>query len=123
MPVQTSLVAADRLWQTKREVLEAVGFDTPQEFPITVDGMPQQLLSYLRLARLQNSAEFAKVLQHLNGKAPSHFQGHQHVDRQSTACDAQRTAAPTAWSSICSLQTAHKTAPTLPSNLSFAVDR
>lgn len=59
---QTSLVAADRLWQSKREILDSVGFDSPQEFPISVDGMPQQLLSYLRLARLQNSAEFAKVL-------------------------------------------------------------
>ena len=54
-------MAADRLWQSKREILDSVGFDTPQEFPISADGMPQQLLSYLRLSRLQNAAEFAKV--------------------------------------------------------------
>jgi Rubisco LSMT substrate-binding len=65
--LQASLVAADRLWQSKRDILESVGFDTPQEFPISADGMPQQLLSYLRLARLQNSAEFAKVRSELQG--------------------------------------------------------
>jgi Rubisco LSMT substrate-binding len=59
--LQASLVAADRLWQSKREILDSVGFDTPQEFPVSADGMPQQLLSYLRLSRLQNAAEFAKV--------------------------------------------------------------
>ena len=50
--LQASLVAADRLWQSKREILDSVGFDTPQEFPISADGMPQQLLSYLRLSTL-----------------------------------------------------------------------
>ena len=38
-----------------------MGFAGAQEFPITVDGMPLQLLSYLRMARIQNSAEIAKV--------------------------------------------------------------
>lgn len=58
---QASLVAADRLYSVKKEILEGSGFTTPQEFPITVDGMPVQLLSYMRMARIQDSAEFAKV--------------------------------------------------------------
>jgi hypothetical protein len=40
-----------------------MGMASPQEFPITTAGMPLQLLSYLRLARLQDPAEFAKVRQ------------------------------------------------------------
>ncbi len=60
-PSQASLVASDRLYQSKKEILDSVGLDNPQEFPITKEGMPVQLLSYLRLARLQNSAEFARV--------------------------------------------------------------
>lgn len=59
---QASLVAADRLYSVKKEVLDGVGFETPQEFPISVDGMPLQLLAYLRMARIVDSAEFARVL-------------------------------------------------------------
>ena len=45
----------------KKQILEGLGLTTPQAFPITREGFPQQLLSYLRLARLQDPAEFAKV--------------------------------------------------------------
>ncbi len=58
---QASLVAADRLYGIKKEILDSVGLTSPQEFPITVDGMPLQLLAYLRVARIQDSAEFARV--------------------------------------------------------------
>eukprot|EP00208_Stichococcus_sp_RCC1054_P004802 CAMPEP_0206140612 /NCGR_PEP_ID=MMETSP1473-20131121/10038_1 /ASSEMBLY_ACC=CAM_ASM_001109 /TAXON_ID=1461547 /ORGANISM="Stichococcus sp, Strain RCC1054" /LENGTH=455 /DNA_ID=CAMNT_0053534817 /DNA_START=485 /DNA_END=1852 /DNA_ORIENTATION=- len=61
LTIEASLVAADRLYSVKKEILEGSGFTTPQEFPITVDGMPVQLLSYMRMARIQDSAEFAKV--------------------------------------------------------------
>ncbi len=59
---QASLVPADRLYGIKKEILDGVGFASPQVFPITSDGMPLQLLAYLRLARIQDSAEFARVL-------------------------------------------------------------
>ena len=92
-------MAADRLWQSKREILESVGFDTPQEFPISADGMPQQLLSYLRLSRLQNAAEFAKVTLH-DGQAPSKLS-------QSTVCTVvqqlDRTPAPVQCALACRL--------------------
>ena len=38
-----------------------MGFDISQEFPIYADRMPTQLLAYLRLSRLQDSGEMAKV--------------------------------------------------------------
>ena len=58
---QASLVASDRLSGMKKQILEGLGLATPQAFPITRDGFPLQLLSYLRLARLQDPAELAKV--------------------------------------------------------------
>ena len=60
-PGQASLVASDRLYGAKKQVLDSLGMGSPQEFPITTNGMPLQLLSYLRLARLQDAAEFAKA--------------------------------------------------------------
>ena len=58
---QASLVASDRLYGAKKQVLDSMGMASPEEFPITTDGMPLQLLSYLRLARLQDPAELAKA--------------------------------------------------------------
>ena len=58
---QASLVASDRLYGAKKQVLDAMGLGSPEEFPVTTAGMPLQLLSYLRLARLQDPAEFAKA--------------------------------------------------------------
>ena len=60
-PPQASLVASDRLFGMKKQILEGLGLATPQSFPITREGFPLQLLSYLRLARLQDPAELAKV--------------------------------------------------------------
>ena len=54
-------MASDRLYGAKKQVLDSIGMGSPEEFPITTAGMPLQLLSYLRLARLQDPAEFAKV--------------------------------------------------------------
>lgn len=61
LTIEASLVASDRLYSVKKEVLDGVGFETPQKFPISVDGMPLQLLAYLRMARIVDSAEFARV--------------------------------------------------------------
>lgn len=43
------------------QVVQSLGFDVKQEFPIYADRMPAQLLAYLRLSRVQDSAEIAKV--------------------------------------------------------------
>ena len=61
LTVRATLVASDKLYVQKREVLQAEGFSDLEDFPIFEDRMPTQLLAYLRLARLQNVAEFAKV--------------------------------------------------------------
>ena len=45
----------------KSQILEGLGLSSPQAFPITTEGMPLQMVAYLRLARLQDPAEFAKV--------------------------------------------------------------
>ena len=60
--VQASLVASDRLFGMKCQILEGFGLTSPQAFPITTEGMPLQMVAYLRLARLQDPGEFAKVL-------------------------------------------------------------
>ena len=43
------------------QVVQSLGFDVKQDFPIYADRMPTQLLAYLRLSRLQDSGEIAKV--------------------------------------------------------------
>eukprot|EP00884_Botryococcus_braunii_P013165 jgi/Botrbrau1/2184/Bobra.101_2s0019.2 len=55
------LVAADRLYSTKKQILESLGFATRQDFPIFEDRMPLPLLAYLRLARVSDPAQLAKV--------------------------------------------------------------
>jgi protein-histidine N-methyltransferase len=65
LTVTVGLVPTDRLLVAKRQILEAAGFppgsDASQAFPIFPDRMPLQLLAYLRLARLQESAQLASV--------------------------------------------------------------
>ena len=65
LTVTVGLVPTDRLLVAKRQILEAAGFppgsDVSQSFPIFSDRMPLQLLAYLRLARLQESAQLASV--------------------------------------------------------------
>lgn len=57
-----SLLAADRLYAQKAEILTAAGLDpNGQAFPVRRDALPTQLLSYLRLARVQDPAQFARV--------------------------------------------------------------
>ncbi|CAG9467763.1 unnamed protein product [Pedinophyceae sp. YPF-701] len=59
---RSSLVAADRMFELKRQVVEASGLSADnQEFPLFADRMPNQLLSYLRLSRVQDPAELAKI--------------------------------------------------------------
>lgn len=56
-----SLIDADRYFQMKQSVLEAMGMSARQAFPVYADRMPLQLLAYVRLARMQDPALFAKV--------------------------------------------------------------
>jgi histone-lysine N-methyltransferase SETD3 len=56
-----SLVAADRLYSQKKEILESFGFTVSEEFPIFEDRMATQHLAYMRLARLTDPAQFIKI--------------------------------------------------------------
>ena len=60
---KAALVPTDQLYSLKKEIVEAVGFESTQMFPIFVDRFPIQLLTFLRLARIQDSAMIAKVKQ------------------------------------------------------------
>lgn len=59
--LQTGLLQADRMYSMKKQILEELGFGLTQEFPIYADRMPTQLLSYLRLARISDTAQLARV--------------------------------------------------------------
>lgn len=61
LAVAVGLAATDRMRTTKLQILEAVGLVDGQSFPIKRGGFPLQLLSYLRLARLQDPAQLAAV--------------------------------------------------------------
>jgi histone-lysine N-methyltransferase SETD3 len=57
-----SLVGADRLFAAKSAALAAAGLAPEgQTFPVYADRMPTQLLAYLRLSRVTDVAEMAKV--------------------------------------------------------------
>ncbi|KAL4859859.1 Nucleolar GTP-binding protein 1 [Chlorella vulgaris] len=59
--MEASLVAADRLYTTKRDILEELGLGTRIEFPIFEDRIATQQLVFLRLSRLQDPAQLAKA--------------------------------------------------------------
>eukprot|EP01025_Chloroclados_australasicus_P026878 TRINITY_DN26696_c0_g2_i1.p2 TRINITY_DN26696_c0_g2~~TRINITY_DN26696_c0_g2_i1.p2 ORF type:complete len:501 (-),score=29.89 TRINITY_DN26696_c0_g2_i1:203-1489(-) len=61
MTITASLVQADRLYNMKKEILESYGLEALQQFPIMEDRIPLQLLSYLRLSRVQDAAQIAKI--------------------------------------------------------------
>ena len=54
-------VSTDRLYAAKKEIMDALGYGDEVDFPVYQERMPLQLLGYLRLARMQNSAELAMV--------------------------------------------------------------
>ena len=45
----------------KQQLLESFGFGPEERFPVYADRFPIQLLSYLRLSRIQDPGLFAKV--------------------------------------------------------------
>lgn len=59
--LQASLVAADRMYQLKKDILEQFGFGTEENFPIYADRIATQHLAYLRLSRLTDAAQLARV--------------------------------------------------------------
>uniref|UniRef100_A0A7S3UAG2 Rubisco LSMT substrate-binding domain-containing protein n=1 Tax=Picocystis salinarum TaxID=88271 RepID=A0A7S3UAG2_9CHLO len=57
----TELVQADKLYSFKKQILEDKGLSTKQSFPVYVDRIPRQLLSFLRLSRVQDPSDFFKI--------------------------------------------------------------
>lgn len=67
-----SLLATDRLYSAKVATLEAAGLaPADQVFPVCAElGMPTQLLSYLRMSRITDTAELMKVSFDQDGELP-----------------------------------------------------
>jgi histone-lysine N-methyltransferase SETD3 len=61
MTLNASLVQADRLYTMKEEVATAMGFSSSVDFPIFEDRFTMQHLAYLRMSRLTDPAQMAKV--------------------------------------------------------------
>jgi len=61
LTLTASLVPADRLYTMKQQILEEVGFGVDTEFPVFPDRIATQHLAFLRLSRLTDVAQFAKV--------------------------------------------------------------
>ena len=55
------LIPADQLYQVKEQILGSFGYGPQAAFPVYEDRMPLQYLAYLRLARVQDSAQLARV--------------------------------------------------------------
>jgi len=76
----------------KQQLLESFGFGAQDRFPVFADRFPIQLLSYLRLTRIQDPLLFAKV-----GQADSQ---EQHVQ-----CTKHWSAPGKAGLAICAMAT------------------
>lgn len=61
MTMNASLVAADRLYAMKEEVANAMGLSSSVDFPIYEDRLANQHLAYLRMSRITDPAQMAKV--------------------------------------------------------------
>jgi len=59
--VNTNVVMADTLYTAKKQILEAYGLDEDQQFLVYKDRIPLELLSYLRLSRLQTTEDLLKL--------------------------------------------------------------
>lgn len=46
--LNAELLQADRMYTMKKQIVQDLGFEEVQEFPVYADRMPVQLLSYLR---------------------------------------------------------------------------
>lgn len=61
LTLNASLVAADRLYQMKEEVANAMDLGVSVDFPIYEDRLATQHLAYLRMSRLTDPAQMARV--------------------------------------------------------------
>ena len=61
MTLTASLVQTDRLYTMKQEVAAAMGFEASVDFPIFEDRFTTQHLAFLRMSRLTDAAQMAKV--------------------------------------------------------------
>ena len=61
MTLNASLIPMDRLYTMKEEVATAMGFSSSVDFPIFEDRFTTQHLSYLRMSRITDAAQMAKV--------------------------------------------------------------
>jgi len=60
--MSTQIVASDRLFTAKKQVLEGMGMSAEKQlFPVYEDRLPTQLYSYLRFSRVQDPGELMKV--------------------------------------------------------------
>ncbi|MCO5568958.1 hypothetical protein L7F22_022661 [Adiantum nelumboides] len=60
--IEVGLVNADPLRSLKSQILQVANFQDEQSFPLYLDRFPTQLLSYMRLARLQDVGLFPKIV-------------------------------------------------------------
>lgn len=62
LDLEVGLVDGDRLLVLKQQILQQAMLDSPQTFPLYLDRFPTQLLTYMRLSRLQDPALFPKIV-------------------------------------------------------------
>jgi protein-histidine N-methyltransferase len=61
LEMEAGLVAADRLYSAKRQVLESMGYTVPHRFPLFPDRLATQHLAYLRLSRVSDPMQLVSV--------------------------------------------------------------
>eukprot|EP00468_Gymnochlora_sp_CCMP2014_P013291 CAMPEP_0167759682 /NCGR_PEP_ID=MMETSP0110_2-20121227/11157_1 /TAXON_ID=629695 /ORGANISM="Gymnochlora sp., Strain CCMP2014" /LENGTH=504 /DNA_ID=CAMNT_0007646091 /DNA_START=39 /DNA_END=1550 /DNA_ORIENTATION=+ len=59
--IDANIVMADVLYSAKKQILDAYGMGENQKFIVYKDRLPLELLSYLRLSRLQSSNDLLKL--------------------------------------------------------------
>lgn len=59
--MEAGLVSADRLYASKRQILEDLGLGAKEQFPIFEDRLATQQLVYLRFSRIQDPAQMAQI--------------------------------------------------------------
>ena len=59
--LEFELVPTDRLYSAKRQILEAMGFRPSETFLIYKERIPTQLLSFLRLSRIQDPSQLTQA--------------------------------------------------------------
>lgn len=58
---KATLLEADKYYPMKQQILDSMDLGREEQFPVYLDRFPNQLLAFVRLARLQDPVLFAKV--------------------------------------------------------------